>query len=458
MGISRLLAVAAVLASAATSSPIARRVVDDEPLSFNPGGPMKPATPTASDARVPFNPGGPMISATPTRHHNHHQHSLPPQTIREETVEEDGEERIWTPRSPKEEPRGISPGVDDTQAQPSMSINMPPIFGGSGGGGGGRKHSYQTGAAGPPPFWPANPSRPQTRQAEGNDTSVANGLCPYTLPLPTSTAANPCSWNGVMTVWPSITTSTRLVDCGGCAELSISHRPIHCPMQLINATQSVSTASTSWVTACSPTAVPTPATHTRMAQGPNVAVAPLPTAPALPGAGAAASTLATAAPQWPPAGTPPWPTQFPQRPTGAGADGGNSPPWPTQFPRPTGPDGNPWTGGGFGPFTPGGGGLPPNPFTNMPPGFSPQGGFPFGLPPFFMPGGGCFTPFLVPPHFTGGRTATEYQEVRTSVCDLQCNGCALTTSLAKMAYGQPVRFHTTVTKPYSYTTVYRCAK
>ncbi|OIW31998.1 hypothetical protein CONLIGDRAFT_678433 [Coniochaeta ligniaria NRRL 30616] len=127
---------------------------------------------------------------------------------------------------------------------------------------------------------PGGPLKPPHRRAPGNS-------CTWTT---SETVPYPCSFNGIETVYPSIATSTRHVDCHGCQDIHVDKQIWYCPVQLINATHVAHTPKTTWTTACAtvatsgqvtardaapvvvpqvpaPTAQPTPEAQRRNPQG-----------------------------------------------------------------------------------------------------------------------------------------------------------------------------------------------
>ncbi len=198
------------------------------------------------------------------------------------------------------------------------------------------------------------------------------------------------------------------MDCGGCAELYIPRQIYFCPYHGINATETVATPSTALEHGVLPHA------HELAAAAKHD------------GADADPPTSRDRRPR----GRRPLHSRLPRRRRGRQRRGRGPP-----------PGGGPSAGWPF----------PPPPGFFPPPPFPPSGGVPG---PFQPPA--CWTPFVVQPHMVAGKTSTEYQETRTTTCELQCDGCALATSMAKMGYGPPVRYRTTVTKQYFVSTVYRC--
>ncbi|KAH8879013.1 hypothetical protein GQ53DRAFT_600207, partial [Thozetella sp. PMI_491] len=75
--------------------------------------------------------------------------------------------------------------------------------------------------------------------------------CTTTL---SESVSNPCEWHGTQTIYPSTTTLYQGVDCHGCTDLYVHKNMWFCPIQRINATQSVATPSTHWSTTCLPSA------------------------------------------------------------------------------------------------------------------------------------------------------------------------------------------------------------
>ncbi|KAL2127058.1 hypothetical protein VTI74DRAFT_11386 [Chaetomium olivicolor] len=63
-----------------------------------------------------------------------------------------------------------------------------------------------------------------------------------------------CSWDGTTTIYPSTTTMLQQINCNGCDNVLVQKDFYLCPNQKITATQHAERASTSWSTACRPSA------------------------------------------------------------------------------------------------------------------------------------------------------------------------------------------------------------
>lgn len=79
---------------------------------------------------------------------------------------------------------------------------------------------------------------------------------------------------------------------------------------------------------------------------------------------------------------------------------------------------------------------------------------------FSGPGGvvefSCPTTYVIQPEQTAGVIWTEYKAWSTKTVGLQCSGCPLVTSTAKLGLGPAGRFKTTTTLPMGTTTAYKC--
>lgn len=72
--------------------------------------------------------------------------------------------------------------------------------------------------------------------------------CTFTMAA--EPVVSPCSWNGVMTIYPSETTVVRAVDCQGCGHVQVKHHIYMCPDFIIRSSTSVTTPSTRYQTVC----------------------------------------------------------------------------------------------------------------------------------------------------------------------------------------------------------------
>ena len=152
-------------------------------------------------------------------------------------------------------------------------------------------------------FLHANPEHQDTRHLSGRDNlrppypeeqgayaKVPTEGCTTTISEP---GVNPCSQlNGVQTVYPSTSTSYKLVDCHGCPHVSVAKQIYYCPLEVAGSTETADAPFTTWSTLCAPTAasprsneaeIPTSApTATSTPAAPRPAVASAPTPKAVP--------------------------------------------------------------------------------------------------------------------------------------------------------------------------------
>lgn len=178
---------------------------DDGPsLSYNPGGPILP-----TDTPLSYNPGGPMISASSMSVSvNPGGPILPKDTSL--SFNPGGPMEPWTPV------------LKPTPTQTPMSVQP-----------GGRMK-------------PPHRQRGEDPQATSKP-GLTGTSCTWTVSV---TATNPCSWNGIETIYPATATSTSYIDCHGCPDLELDMQIWHCPNEIITATKVVQTPRTIWGTTC----------------------------------------------------------------------------------------------------------------------------------------------------------------------------------------------------------------
>lgn len=109
---------------------------------------------------------------------------------------------------------------------------------------------------------PGGPMKPPLRRDEPTVTTPGSNPTPVRAPGKSCTWTTfekvpyPCTFDNVDTVYPTIATSTKYVDCHGCLDVEVDKQIWYCPNQIINATQVVQTPKTTWTTVCAPVTVP----------------------------------------------------------------------------------------------------------------------------------------------------------------------------------------------------------
>lgn len=214
----------ASLWSHAHCSPVAQPgpQADGTPLSYNPGGPMISASPTP----MSVNPGGPLLPTDP--------------------------------------PLSFNPGGPMEPVTPVPESTPKPM-------------SVQPGGPMKPPHHQRDEGYRTTSKPTSTTVRSSSKSCTWTTSVMVTDA---CSWNGVETIYPTTTVSTRYIDCHGCSDLDIDPELWYCPIEIITATEVVHTPRTVWRMAC--------ATSTVTAHGPGttpVVVTPIWTPTAASGVG-----------------------------------------------------------------------------------------------------------------------------------------------------------------------------
>lgn len=121
-------------------------------------------------------------------------------------------------------------------------------------------------------FNPGGPMLPATRTRNIGSSPPFRGACTTTIQ---QLEANPCTrLNGVETQYPSTSTAIAQVDCHGCSQVHVVKEVYYCPMEVMTAVEMAPTASTSWITVCSPSIALGPRATDSAATGD---VSPLPT-------------------------------------------------------------------------------------------------------------------------------------------------------------------------------------
>ncbi|OAA67934.1 hypothetical protein SPI_00129 [Niveomyces insectorum RCEF 264] len=96
-------------------------------------------------------------------------------------------------------------------------------------------------------------TKTKTETETGTAVPTAAAACTFTMTGLRPT--NACSWNGMLTVYPSTTTLLAAVDCHGCRDVAVQNYHFACPDFIISGSTSVTTPSTRYETVCAtPTA------------------------------------------------------------------------------------------------------------------------------------------------------------------------------------------------------------
>ncbi|KAJ9143092.1 hypothetical protein NKR23_g6860 [Pleurostoma richardsiae] len=258
MALTRLLTIATLFASTSSSPIILRDGIEDERLSYNPGGPLIPATdagvvppptplsylpggPLIPDDTIP---GGPMLPATDAE-----SVSLIPETyvlggpmIPDSTAIRGGS---IDPRR-RDDRLPFYPGGPMITHLPVLTATPTPM------------PFIPGGPMTPDPFIPGGPMKPPPRRNPCPDTAASPIIATPSIESCTVTisehspASVICRWDRTQTVYPSTTTAYKSVDCHGCADVYVHYDMYFCPMQKIDAVTTVATPSTHWSTVCEP--------------------------------------------------------------------------------------------------------------------------------------------------------------------------------------------------------------
>lgn len=107
-------------------------------------------------------------------------------------------------------------------------------------------------------YAPGRPMRWPTGTMEGRSfNTITSGPTNAHTDVPlsdcTTTMAyfgKPCAWDGTSTVYPTIVTAFKEVDCHGCINIHVQRELLNCPEERLEGYKTETTPSTSWSTIC----------------------------------------------------------------------------------------------------------------------------------------------------------------------------------------------------------------